>query len=216
MIELKAFFAGSRSTEKSAEKKGIKTWSTDWKNFDKIDLVADILDLAKDQIPDGGGQIVLWFSPDCSTYSMAACSHHRRIVDGVPVAYSEKAKKADKVLEKVHEIISWFPDAIWFIENPRGLMRKMPSMLNLPKHTVTYCQYGDTRMKPTDIFTNCKTWQPRKMCKNGSPCHVAAPRGSKTGTQGLKGDYERSKLPEQLCDEIIESLTNINPQTKEK
>ena len=32
-----------------------------------------------------------------------------------------------------------------------------------------------------------------------------SPRGSKTGTQGLKGNYERSKIPEALCLEIIKA-----------
>ena len=41
------------------------------------------------------------------------------------------------------------------------------------------------------------------MCKNGMPCHESAPRGSQTGTQGLKNDFERSKVPEQLCKEIL-------------
>ena len=56
----------------------------------------------------------------------------------------------------------------------------------LPRYTVTYCQYGDNRMKPTDIWTNhpCPKFKPP--CKNGDPCHVSAPRGSQTGTQGLK------------------------------
>jgi hypothetical protein len=57
----------------------------------------------------------------------------------------------------------------------------MTFMEGLPKHLVTYCQYGDTRMKPTHIFTNHPDPQ-FKHCNNGDPCHVAAPRGSKTGT----------------------------------
>jgi len=36
--------------------------------------------------------------------------------------------------------------------------------------------------------------------------HEKAPRGSKTGTQGLKGNYERSIVPYELCKEILESL----------
>ena len=76
---------------------------------------------------------------------------------------------------------------------------------NLKRQTVTYCQYGDERMKPTDIWTNSDVWTPRKMCKNGDPCHVAAPRGSKTGTQGRANAYERSKIPEDLCREILKS-----------
>ena len=71
------------------------------------------------------------------------------------------------------------------------------------RHTVTYCKYGDTRMKPTDIWTNSDKWVPRKACKNGDSCHESAPRGSKTGTQGLKGAYERSKIPKELCNEIL-------------
>ena len=80
--------------------------------------------------------------------------------------------------------------------------------------TVWYCQYGDTRAKPTHIFTNnLRTlfnpngWQPRKECFNGNTkCHhESAPRGSKTGTQGKKGSYERSKIPEQLCEEVIKN-----------
>ena len=44
------------------------------------------------------------------------------------------------------------------------------------------------------------------MCKNGQPCHEAAPRGSRTGTQGLKNNYERSKIPYLLTREIIETI----------
>lgn len=32
----------------------------------------------------------------------------------------------------------------------------------------------------------------------------AAPRGAKTGTQGLKGAYERGALPFALCEEIAD------------
>ena len=93
----------------------------------------------------------------------------------------------------------------YFIENPRGLMRKMGAVEYLNRHTVTYCQYGDKRMKPTDIWTNLD-WTPKEMCKNGQPCHEAAPRGSRTGTQGLKNNYERSKIPYLLSREIIETI----------
>lgn len=35
---------------------------------------------------------------------------------------------------------------------------------------------------------------------------IAAPRGSKTGTQGRSGAYDRSRIPAGLCREILESL----------
>ena len=80
----------------------------------------------------------------------------------------------------------------------------MEYMQGLPRYTVTYCQYGDARMKPTDIWTNHPAPNFRPMCHNGDGCHTAAPRGSKTGTQGLKNSKERAKIPEQLCSHIAE------------
>ena len=87
------------------------------------------------------------------------------------------------------------------------MLRKFPIMIDLPiRNTVTYCQYGDDRMKPTDIWTNNELWTPRPMCKNGMTCHIAAPRGSKTGTQGLKGAEQRSIVPNELCLEVLSQI----------
>lgn len=83
-------------------------------------------------------------------------------------------------------------------------MRKMDFMSGLPRYTVTYCKYGDTRMKPTDIWTNHPNPDFLPMCHNGDPCHERAPRGAKTGTQGLKGSMERSVIPRALCEHIVE------------
>ena len=85
-------------------------------------------------------------------------------------------------------------------------------MKGIPKTTVWYCRYGDKRAKPTDIWSNNiyslfnpNGWNPRAICFNGNiNCHhEEAPRGSKSGTQGIKGNYERSKIPYELCKEIL-------------
>jgi hypothetical protein len=94
----------------------------------------------------------------------------------------------------------------FLIENPRGMLRKLPVVAGLQRQTVTYCQYGDTRMKPTDLWGVVPNWTPRPMCKNGAPCHEAAPRGSKTGTQGLKGSKERSRVPYALGVELLQAM----------
>jgi hypothetical protein len=108
-------------------------------------------------------------------------------------------------------------DCTYYIENPRAMLRKMHFMKGMDRTTVTYCSYGDTRMKPTDIFSNnirdmfnLNGWQPRTMCYNGNKkCqHEPAPRGSRTGTQGLKGNYERSKVPYELVLDIITQTEN--------
>ena len=51
----------------------------------------------------------------------------------------------------------------YFIENPRGMLRKQKMMEEFTRYTITYCKYGDDRMKPTDIWTNMD-WKPRPMC----------------------------------------------------
>lgn len=77
-------------------------------------------------------------------------------------------------------------------------------MKGIPRYTVTYCQYGDFRQKPTDIWTNHPDPQFKPMCKRGAPCHMSAPRGSKSGTQLIKGAKDRSRIPEQLCQHIVD------------
>ena len=79
----------------------------------------------------------------------------------------------------------------------------MDFMNGLPRYTITYCQYGDIRMKPTDIWTNHPNPRFKPMCKNGDPCHMKAPRGARTGTQGLKNSIERAKIPRKFCQHIV-------------
>jgi len=125
---------------------------------------------------------------------------------------TEYAKKCDQVNQHFIGLIKkWLtinPNMVYFIENPRGMLRKMPFMQEFKRHTIWYCQYGDDRAKPTDIWTNSQEWIPRPICHNGNKnCHhQPAPRGSQTGTQGKKGSYERSRIPEQLCLEILQSI----------
>lgn len=143
---------------------------------------------------------------NCSSYSVAAISHHRRKnpETGNLDPVSDYAKFCDKTNKHCLELVKKLAPKYWFIENPRGGLRKMDFMQNLPRYTVCYCQYGDTRQKPTDIFTNHPNPKFKPMCKNGDPCHIPAPRGSKTGTQGLKGSKERSKIPRLLCEHIVD------------
>lgn len=97
-------------------------------------------------------------------------------------------------------------------------MRKMDFMQDLPRYTVTYCQYGETRMKPTDLWTNHPDPKFKPPCKNGAPCHVRAPRGATTGTQGIMGSKFRAVIPKELCEHIVdicEELIESPAETKE-
>ena len=203
-MKILELFAGSRSIGKAAEDHDV--FSVDWERFEGIDLVADIEFLKASDIPFIPDYVHA--SPDCTTYTIAAISTHRNGVE----PKTDYAKKCDRVNQNVIGLIKhWLeinPSMIFTIENPRGMLRKMPFMQEFKRHTVWYCQYGDDRAKPTDIWTNSETWEPRPVCHNGNKnCHhQPAPRGSKTGTQGRKGSYNRSLIPEQLCKEILLSI----------
>ena len=194
-------FAGSRSFSKAAEAKGFEVFTSDYKDFEGIDYVCDILDFDVSKVPFKPD--IIWASPPCTYFSVASIGKHWN-KDNTPK--SKQAEVGVKIVKKTIEIIEMFQPDYFFIENPRGKLRKLDFMQEWDRATVTYCQYGDTRMKPTDIWHNNRHWIPKPMCKNGDPCHESAPRGSRTGTQGLKGNYERSKVPEELCNDILDSI----------
>lgn len=205
-MKILELFAGKRCIGKAFEKHGHQVYSVEWnKELPGIHLYADISTVTASQIIENFGvPDVIWASPDCTSYSIAAISHHRtKESDGNLAPVSEYAKFCDKVNTHVIQLIHELNPKVFFIENPRGGMRKMRFMQGIPRYTVTYCQYGDTRMKPTDIFTNHPNPKFKPMCHNGDPCHQSAPRGSKTGTQGIKGSADRALIPVELCEHIV-------------
>jgi len=162
-------FAGSRSIGKAAEELGFEVFSVDVKDFDGIDLVQDIEFLKSEQIPFIPD--IIWCSPPCTTFSLAAISYHRE--PGTYAPTSEFAEKSDRLVIRTINLIKEYleinPDMLWYMENPRGVLSKMWYMKGLPKATVWYCRYGDIRAKPTHVFTNNllslfnpKGWQPRR------------------------------------------------------
>lgn len=332
-------FAGTRSIGKAFEARGHEVFSVEWdKKFDNIDLYKDIGELtAKEIIEKFGYPDVCWLSFDCTSYSISAISHHRRKneVTGNLDPVSDYAKFCDKVNQHCLELLKELNPKVYFIENPRGGLRKMTWMQDIPRYTVTYCQYNNPlvqglifnmekkkcpkcgqikdigefyknksrrdgfsvyckdcitnnskevsdklitleledfllkeqdgkcaycncdlnesgkqldyiippsrggkhivnnlqwicptcasskgnklenewlkkeRCKPTDIWTNHPNPDFLPMCKNGDSCHEPAPRGSKTGTQGLKGSVERARIPQKLCEHIVDICEEI-------
>lgn len=216
-MKILELFAGTKSVSSVFEKNGHDTYTIDWdKQHENIDWYTDIGSInANDILQRFGKPSVIWVSPDCTTYSIAAISHHRtKEANGNLSPKSDYAKFCDQVNAHVLQLIKDLDPLYFFIENPRGGFRKMNFIQNIPRYTVTYCQYEldkplhERRMKPTDIFTNHPNPQFKPICKNNAPCHVPAKRGSSTGTQGIKNKIDRSRIPTELCKHILKICTN--------
>ena len=200
-------FCGTKSISNAFKERGHEVFTVDWEKGFAPDLAIDIEELTEDRIKElcGGVPDIIWASPDCTTYSVAAISRHRkRAANGDLLPISEYAEKCDRVIKNVLALIAGLAPKYWFIENPRGALRKMGFMQGLKRYTVTYCKYGEKRMKPTDIWTNHPNPNFIPPCKNGDTCHEPAPRGSKTGTQGLANKVEKARIPKLLCEHIVD------------
>lgn len=216
MPKMLDLFCGTKSMAKAFERAGWETYTVDWEKDFEPTLCCDVNTLTVEKIIElcGGVPDFVHLSPDCTSYSVAAISYHRRKNEdtGELEAITDYAKFCDQTNSYIVDlIVNKLKPKFYTIENPRGAMRKMNFVKGLPRYTVTYCQYGDSRQKPTDIWCNIPNPNFKPPCKPGSSCHEAAPRGSRTGTQGINGSKDRSRIPDALCDYIVELCEkNIN------
>ena len=234
-------FSGTQSFSKVARELGHETFCVDSNPKFDNDLTIDLKDIIKkcphhtqnektnsrNNIRNSinwvklwkriGEADIVWMSPPCTTFSMASGNTHWND-DRSPK--TEDAKMGRELLKSCWIIAKYCikEKKIFFIENPRARARWF-----LPKEyrkTAWYCQYGDKRAKPTDIWTNLE-WTP-KICHNyikGQPKHChhePSPRGSKTGTQGLKGSMERGCIPPALFIEIFKQIKVTKVKEKKK
>ena len=200
-------FAGTGSFSSVAKKRGYTTFTSDFDQSFDTDYTVDILKFDTSKLPFKPD--VIWASPPCETFSVASLGHHWTGGKGAYEPKTESCKLGIKRVLKTLEIINELKPRAWIIENPRGMLRKMDFMNvnGIYRYTVTYCQYGDTRMKPTDLWSNVPDLKFRAMCKNGQPCHISAPRGSRTGTQGIKTYVDRSRVPSELCESVLKQVS---------
>ena len=193
-------FSGTQSFSKVARELGHETFCVDNNPEFDNDLTFDLCNGFPKELVDKFKEAdIIWMSPMCSALSIASGNKHWTI-DRQPK--TENAKIGLNLLNICKQIrgVCIMFNKKYIIENPRARARWFLPISD--RQTAWYCQYGDKRAKPTDIWTNVPI--KFRFCHNGNPDHEPVPRGSKTGTQGMK-KIDRYKIPQQLCEEIIDS-----------
>ena len=203
MLEL---FAGTRTVSKAFEELGYETFSIDSdKSHPDIDWYEDILNITSEDIIERFGHPdVIWASPPCTTYSPLGFRWHRKTVNGEVIPTSEFAVISDMIMEHTRKLIEELNPKYFYIENPKSYLRNAGFFDGIPRYTVTYCQYGESNMKPTDIWTNHPNPNFKPPCSRGSDCHTRATTGMLTGTQAVRGSKTKSKIPDQLAKHVAE------------
>lgn len=197
--------------------------SSDWRVYEvdavregriQPDVKMDVSSLEPDTMPEPD---FVWASPPCTCFSMASVRWYwNKTDDGYKPTDDdpEKRMKAVRHMSLVMDTIDLIEAAdpkYWFMENPRALLRSILEEQRgiTPEGTVTYCQFGDNRMKPTDLWGRHPDGFEYRSCSNGDSCHESAPRGSNhSGTQNSSMDaVERAMIPDGLAKHVFETVS---------
>lgn len=138
-------FSGTECLSNTFRANGHECFTIDWDESFPSSLHMDILEVTPELILEKFGKPdVIWAAFDCTTFSLAAISKHRRKNEetGNLDPISEYAKYCDKVNAHTLELIKALDPKYFFIENPVGGLCSMSYMQGIPKHMITYCKYG--------------------------------------------------------------------------
>ena len=198
-------FSGTRSIGKECDRRGWVCHSIDSDPKCEVSERANVLEWDPETlpfIPD-----IIWASPPCVSWSKAGLKKHRTFEDLTP--RTETARVGQALVDKTLEIIRHFeranPDLRWYIENPRGMLRRYAPMMALPRREVFYCAYGMPWQKPTDVWSNALgEWEAKgTKCKHGRMPHARSIRG-RVGPKA-------AAIPEALVNEILDASNLLTP-----
>lgn len=198
-------FSGFECMSNAFREKGHECFTIDWDDRFPSSMHCDISKLQLKDLPERFKcPDVVFCGTDCTSYSVAAISKHRRKnnITGSLDPISEKAKFADAMNRHVKELLKEMNPKIVIWENPVGGLRKMDFMQEYLRNTTTYCKWGFSYRKATDFFSNIDLHL-IPPCKNGDSCHEKAPRGARTGLQAIKDPAVKSMYPPKLCEWIV-------------
>lgn len=198
-------FAGKGGWSQAFRDRGHEVVRVELEDWLEAEIHANVLDLTVDDLP-GPWDIVL-ASPPCEKFSLMSVYHHWHFEsDSGYVPRSSIVVEATRLALHTLYLLGNLETKAAIMENPRGLMRKV--LPYKPLATVSYCQYGDTKMKPTDLwlFGDARRFYFKPICKNRAGCHVEAVRGSREGTQRPMRYWDRSIVPYGLSEAICTQM----------
>lgn len=188
------FFSGLEGWSKPFRARGHQVFTLDNDPRFGADEQRNLMDLTPADFP--GRPDLILASPPCTKFTvMQIGTNWTR--EGTPKTAS--AAEALLLVQHTVNLIAGLGPRFWIMENPRAKLRKLYPMTQYERRTVTYCQYGEPMMKPTDLWgVFPPSLELLPSCHNGDPCHTAAPRGSRTASQGMDSALV-AKIPEQLA-----------------
>jgi site-specific DNA-cytosine methylase len=207
-IKILDLFAGTGSATKAFEDAGHEIIKVELDEYFEAHE-RDILTLTADYLTTKYGQFdFVWASPPCQKFSVASIGHYWTGGRGALIPKRPEVFEAIALVKYTINLMNNLkPVYGWVMENPRGMLRKQDVVKDLPRYTITYCQYGDTRMKPTDVWGTIKNWTPRAMCSPGANCHESSPAGTNAGGTGkLRNAKLRSMIPYELGLELLTTI----------
>ena len=191
-MRLLELFCGTKSVGRVAEELGWEVVSVDIEKKFCPTHLCDVLDFDETAYPRDHFDMV-WASPPCTEFSRAKTVGERDIFG------------ASKIVQRAREIIQYYDARHWVIENPVGLLRDQALMADLAQYrkTVSYCKYGFSYRKNTDLWTNIQ-FQP-KVCDAGTYCHAKKTRGKHDVSMqhDVKSIRKRYSLPSALIEDLL-------------
>ena len=208
-------FSGSGHVSQAAAKRGYQTFTIDFNEKFNPDIATDIERLRFSQLPNPKNVVAAWLSVPCYVHSvLSIATHWNKVSIGYRQYYytpkTKKAIQALRILNKAIRLIKYLNPIFYFIENPRGALRHMPQMVFVPyRKTVSYADYGFKVYKPTDIFTNCRHFQPIQI--KGA---IGRTFEEKIANKG--NNYTRSLVPPGLITEVLDAFRFLEPQQEQE
>lgn len=187
-------FSGLEGFSQAFEDRGYKVITVDFLEKFKPTLCIDVMKLEPEALSKYGRFDIILASPPCNCFSTLTIRHYWKKVGAFFYPRDKKAEKAVSLIHKTLELIKTLAPRKWILENPRAMLRILPVMRNYERRTVTYCQYGEKYMKPTDLFGRFPRGFKARACQNNMKCHIKTERSSRNWSTGGIKDYATPEL----------------------